>query len=64
MAKKRVAKVIKVKAERSGRAVRLDLSEADHVRLEKIARERGLNKAAYARLAVLERMMADEGGGK
>ena len=54
MAKKRVAKVIKVKAERSGRPVRL----------EKIARERGLNKAAYARLAVLERMMADEGGGK
>jgi hypothetical protein len=44
--------------------VRLDLSEADHARLEKIARARGLNKAAYARLAVLERMMADEGGGK
>jgi hypothetical protein len=46
---------------RSGRPVRLDLSATDHERLERIAAERGLNKAAYARMAVLERMRADEG---
>lgn len=45
---------------RSGRAVRLDLSEADHERLERCAKARGLNKASYARQAVFERMKADE----
>jgi hypothetical protein len=46
---------------RAGRPVRLDLSETDHQRLEQCARERGLNKAAYARMAVLERLKTDEG---
>jgi hypothetical protein len=45
------------------RPVRLDLSEGDHDRLERLARERGLNKASYARQAALERMKADEGKG-
>jgi hypothetical protein len=48
--------------ERSGKPVRLDLSKTDHERLERIARERGLNKASYARMALLERLKADEGG--
>jgi hypothetical protein len=51
-------------AEKTARPVRLDLSESDHQRLERLARERGLNKASYARQAVLERMKADESGGK
>lgn len=42
------------------RPVRLDLTDTDHERLERLARERGLNKASYARQAVLERMRADE----
>jgi hypothetical protein len=61
MARKRTTKVIHVSTERTTRPVRLDLSEADHKRLERLARERGLNKASYARQAVLERMKADEG---
>jgi hypothetical protein len=61
---KKAAKVSKpmnaIQAEKSARPVRLDLSESDHGRLERLARERGLNKASYARQAVLERMRADE----
>lgn len=47
--------------EKPVRPVRLDLTDIDHERLEKVARERGLNKASYARMAVLERVRADEG---
>ena len=50
-----------VETERVVRPVRLDLSDADHQRLEKAAKEKGLNKASYARMAVLERLRADEG---
>jgi hypothetical protein len=42
--------------------VRLDLSPADHRRLLKLARERGLTMASYARQALYERMKEDEGG--
>jgi hypothetical protein len=63
MAKRSPKKVHTVEAERSGRPVRLDLSETDHERLERCARERGLNKASYARQAVLERIKADEARG-
>jgi hypothetical protein len=42
------------------KAVRLELSPVDHERLEQCARERGLNMASYARMAVLERIKADE----
>jgi hypothetical protein len=59
-AKKGTRRMIAVQTERAVRPVRLDLSEADHERLERLARERGLNKASYARQAVLERMKADE----
>jgi hypothetical protein len=67
MAKKRVQKVITTQQVRSGRPVRLDLTEADHKRMERLATERGLSKASYARMAVLRQMKADEaeeGGGK
>jgi hypothetical protein len=60
MAKKRAKKVNAVREEKMARPVRLDLSSADHVRLERQARERGLSKSAYARQAVLERIKADE----
>jgi hypothetical protein len=43
------------------KAVRLQLPESDHERLERCARERGLNLASYARQAVLEKIKADEG---
>jgi hypothetical protein len=49
---------------RAVKGVRLDLSPADHKRLEKTARERGLTMASYARMALFERLKADEGGGK
>jgi hypothetical protein len=47
-------------AERKAKGVRLDLSPADHVRLEQCARELGLTRASYARMAVLKRLKADE----
>jgi hypothetical protein len=46
------------------KGVRLDLSAADHKRLEKHAREAGLSMASYARMALFERLKAAEGGGK
>ncbi|MGP0068718.1 MAG: hypothetical protein ACLQGP_34595 [Isosphaeraceae bacterium] len=46
------------------KGVRLDLSEGDHERLERCSRELGLTMASYARMAVLERLKADEAGGK
>jgi hypothetical protein len=58
------AKMNAVQTEKAARPVRLDLSETDHERLERCARERGLNKASYARQAVLEKIKADEAGGK
>jgi hypothetical protein len=61
MAVKKATKRVKTATPaRSGRAVRLDLSEADHKRLEGLAKARGLNKASYARQALFERMKADE----
>jgi hypothetical protein len=41
---------------RTGKAVRLDLSDADHARLEKAAREMGLNMASFARMATLKEL--------
>jgi hypothetical protein len=52
---------VTVQDEKDARPVRLDLSAADHRRLERCARERGLSKASYARMAVLELIRADEG---
>jgi hypothetical protein len=61
--KKRAAKVEATKEERATRPVRLDLSPTDHERLERCARRLGLSKSSYARMAVLERIRADEAGG-
>ena len=45
---------------RLGKAVRLDLSEKDHERLDRIANAKGLNMASYSRMAILERLRKDE----
>jgi hypothetical protein len=45
------------------KGVGLDLSAADHERLARFARERGLTVASYARMAVLGRLKADEAKG-
>ena len=50
-----------VKEERPVKGIRLDLSPTDHQRLERIARERGLTMASYARMVLLERLKADDG---
>jgi hypothetical protein len=60
MSKKRAKKVNAVKEERTTKAVRLDLNPTDHGRLERCARERGLNMSSYARMAVLKLIKEDE----
>jgi hypothetical protein len=45
---------------RLGKAVRLDLSEKDHQRLEQVAKAKGLNMAAYSRMKILEGLRKDE----
>jgi hypothetical protein len=42
------------------RPVRLDLADADHERLERAARRRGLSKAAFARMVILDRLETEE----
>lgn len=65
MAKKRaVKKMDAVSAEKATRPVRLDLTVADHERLERCARRYGLSKSSYVRMALFERMESDEGGPK
>jgi hypothetical protein len=58
--KKRASQVEAVQEPRVTSPVRLDLSAADHERLKRLAGQIGLSKSAYARMAVLERMKADE----
>ena len=48
-----------VQEQRLVKGVSLDLSPADHKRLERFARERGLTMASHARMAVLGRLKAD-----
>ena len=64
MAKKAIgAKNVQATAKpkrRLGRAVRLDLSDQDHKRLDRIATAKGLNMAAYSRMAILDRLRKDE----
>ncbi len=66
MVKKRTPKVNALQEEKVLKPVRLGLSPADHKRLERCARARGLSNASYARMVVLERIRADEseGGGR
>jgi hypothetical protein len=51
-----------VQEKRAVKGVRLDLSPADHKRLGRAAKERGRTMASYARMALFERLKADEGG--
>jgi len=53
---------VEVVKPRSVKGIRLDLSPADHKRVARAARERGLTMSSYARQALLERLKADEGG--
>jgi hypothetical protein len=67
IARKQTKKVVTTHDVRTGRPVGLDSSEGDHVRLDRQANKRGLNKAAFARMAVLDRLHEEdskEGGGK
>lgn len=50
----------KVRARKETKAVRLDLTMADCLRLEDCARKKGLSMASYARMAVLEAIRKDE----
>ncbi len=66
MARKRAKIVQAIQPVRTGRPVRLDLTEEDHARLEKQAKKRGLNKASTARMIILAWLDGEEseGGGK
>jgi hypothetical protein len=44
---------------RLSKPVRLDLSEEDREQLGRIAKSKGLNMAAYSRMAVLDRLRKD-----
>ena len=61
MAKKRtVPKMNAVADAKETKPVRLDLSLADHDRIEASASRFGLSKSAYVRMALFERLEADE----
>jgi hypothetical protein len=64
---KKVNAVASPTRKRTGKAVRLDLSPKDHDRLDRAAERKGLSKASYARMAVLDRLEQEEeltrGGG-
>jgi predicted DNA binding CopG/RHH family protein len=64
MAKSKAKKMNATAEKPALKPVRLQLPEPDYDRLEKQAKKRGLNLASYARQAVLEKIMADEGGSK
>jgi hypothetical protein len=54
MARKRAQKVAPTGVTETAKAIRLELFPQDHERLEAQARRRGLNKAATARMVILE----------
>jgi hypothetical protein len=63
MAGKQGAKKVaatKTPKRRLANAVRLDLSDKDYQRLDRVTEFKGLNKASYSRMAVLERLRKDE----
>lgn len=63
MAKKKAARKVNITLEEpKTKPVRLDLSIADHERIERSARRFGLSKSAYVRQALFERLEADETG--
>lgn len=57
---KATRKASPVAPSRGTKPVRLDLSLADHERIERSAKRFGLSKSAYVRQALFERLEADE----
>jgi hypothetical protein len=53
-----------VQQEKVVKGVRLDLSPADHRRLNELVNDCGLTMLSYARMALFERMKGDEEGRK
>jgi hypothetical protein len=66
MAKKGAKKVAATatQEEKLVKPVRLDLTPKDHERLDRQARRRGLTMASFARMVILERLEAEDGGTK
>ncbi len=62
MAKKEVKQVNATQAEPTTKAVRLDLTMKDHARLDRQAKKRGLTKASYSRMVLLEKLDEEDGG--
>jgi hypothetical protein len=46
---------------RTEHVVRLDLTATDHARLDRQAKKRGLTKASYSRMLILEKLDEEEG---
>jgi predicted HicB family RNase H-like nuclease len=61
---KKVGATATATRKRTGIAVRLELPAKDHERLSRLAKDRGLSLASYARQALYERMKDDEEGRK
>lgn len=64
MAKKRAKKVQAIADEKDVIRIRLDLTSEDNLRLEECVKKLGLNKAIFARLAVLQRIKKFEETGE
>jgi hypothetical protein len=64
MTKRKAGSVNATQEARAAKPVRLDLAAADHDRLEKQARRRGLTKASCVRMVILEWLEEQEGGSK
>ena len=65
MAKRKASpKVSTVAIERETKPIRLDLSLADHERIERSAKRFGLSKSAYVRQALFKQLEVDERGAK
>lgn len=65
MAKRKAdPKVQAVADETVTKPIRLDLSLADHERIERSAKRFGLSKSAYVRMALFKQLEADEGDSK
>jgi predicted DNA-binding protein len=60
--KKGAKKMPAIQDEKMVKAVRLDLTPADHERLNRQAKKRGLTMASYARMVILANLDEEEGG--
>jgi hypothetical protein len=64
MAKRKAEPVNATPEAKAAKPVRLDLAAADHERLQKQARRRGLTKASCVRMVILEWLEEQEGGSR